>query len=259
MKFIFVILASVLLVTSSVCGDDLSNTSTKVSIDKLEYTGKIDCKLIGNSISLIGKDYSVKNIPVRMIAEIYKVEGSKETKEKTKQIKIDEIYKYQIESDNNAVFEWTMWSYSPCSSFFISNNGKGENYFAWADTNLNIITINSENDEYESLVNYIKNNRTEGDISLRLRTAIPEVIIWGANALYREVIIHSLEKDIDNNWIIKITPPVNPLDKNINSPHPYIYTLVSELNPVKEPAIIERKPEPWTKYIWHVTNKEKVK
>lgn len=262
MKVLCFLLAAVWLVATSVCSDDLSNTSTKVSIDKLEKISEQNYDLKGNSLSVIKEDGKIKTYFVKLLIMKYKVSATEENEKQIRLRNFDRIYNYKLIStdvNDNVVFEWSLWDDSPCGSFNIINNGKGNNYLAWSSSSgFFFEEIKNSNDEYDRLIYFIENNRNNKIIpSLPLRSIIPEVIAWGANTHYSTVNVSSIEKDGKNNWIIKLSPPIHPLDAKF-SPQ-YLYTIVSELNPEKEPAIIEGKiPPVWNKYIWRVAKKEKL-
>ena len=116
---------------------------------------------------------------------------------------------YELRSTETDVpYSWALWSPLVLGWFRLFSTQGGDNYLAWVDASTVVFAeVSKPRDRCLAWAQHFSGEPPPGATRTPVRQLVPEARTWGVNALYFDIIVRSIDKDDDGNWVVRISPP----------------------------------------------------
>jgi hypothetical protein len=116
---------------------------------------------------------------------------------------------YELRSSETAVpYSWCVWSVSAMGRFRLVTSEGPRSYLAWVlRSSVFFAEVSSPRDRCVALADYYTARPIPELVRVPARALVPQVREWGVNALYCDIVVRSIDKDDEGNWVVNISPP----------------------------------------------------
>jgi hypothetical protein len=82
----------------------------------------------------------------------------------------------------------------------------GDDYLAWVDASTVLFAeVSRPRDRCLAWAQHFSGGPPPGTVRVPVGELVPAARTWGVNALYADIIVRSIDKDDDANWVVKIS------------------------------------------------------